>query len=124
MKTKEEIIASTIDESVDYVKRRLTDEGNYKIISVKEAFNIAEIYSEQVRPKWTNKKPKFNKECFFLAATKYKDNPWSVNLFQIVRIECDEGWYWGWCDGDGEEIDDLAELKAQFYMILPNPEGK
>lgn len=67
--------------------------------------------------KWVKVKPKFKKECLVIAANKFRGE-WEYNIYQIRRVEYEDIWYWGWCNGDGEECGDLEDFTAQFYCVL------
>ncbi len=42
----------------------------------------------------------------------------TIRTYLIQKIPCEGGWYWGWCDTDGEEIGDLADLTADEYFVI------
>ncbi len=67
---------------------------------------------------WTTKKPEFKEECLLLTACLIRDY-WEYEVYQIAKVESDEGWYMGWLTGDGEEYGDLADLTSQKYCVLP-----
>ncbi len=66
---------------------------------------------------WTNKKPKADKECLLLTAT-FISQQWEYTLFQIKKINFDGQWYWGLCNGDGDEWGDYSDLKADKYLVM------
>jgi hypothetical protein len=76
---------------------------------------------------WISAKPELDKECVLLTANfyrhpKYPENSyWSYRLFEIAKIECDEGWYWGVLE-EGMEWGDIADIKADMYQIVAIPQ--
>jgi hypothetical protein len=68
--------------------------------------------------KWISEKPEFKDECIVIAASLFR-NEWSYTLFQVKKVDGDDGWYLGWLTGDGDEYGDLADLHADKYLILP-----
>lgn len=97
-----------------------TDADKLAVVMMQEYaatdFNFVKI--EKVY-KWVKVKPKFNKECLVIAATKFINTEWEYNIYQITKIFDDDIWYWGWCNGDGEECGDLEDFTAQLYCVLP-----
>jgi hypothetical protein len=77
-------------------------------------------------PKWTTEKPELNQECLLLTANfikhaKYPEcSYWSYRLFEITKIESDEGWYWGILD-EGIEWGAIEDVKADLYQIVATP---
>lgn len=68
---------------------------------------------------WRKKKPQFTEECLLLVASFDDVNKfWNYSLFEISKITCDEGWYYGVCQ-DGKEWGDYYELEAELYCKLP-----
>ncbi len=67
---------------------------------------------------WTKRKPKFTKECLLIVASKFAKQ-WEYQIFKILKTGNEDGWYWGWFTGDGEEYGDIADLKAEKYLVLP-----
>jgi hypothetical protein len=84
----------------------------------------AEELSEQSR--WTSEKPELEQECLLLTASYIKSNRpfdcayWTYNLFEITKVEVEEGWYWGILQ-DGVEWGDIADLKADLYQVVTTP---
>lgn len=73
---------------------------------------------------WADEKPELNKECLLLTATFYKT--WEYKLFEIYKVEFDGEWYWA-ISLDGDEWGDIADLKADKYLVLsqlPKTESK
>lgn len=71
---------------------------------------------------WTDIKPEFNEECLLITAVSYRDQPYEYDVYIIAYVSSDEGRYMGWFDRNGEEYGDLADLKADMYLVLPlNP---
>ena len=68
--------------------------------------------------KWLTKKPKFDSECMVICGHKYKKKDWEYNFYLVKKVESDEGWYFGWFY-NGDEYDDLAEMTADIYYVLP-----
>jgi hypothetical protein len=82
--------------------------------------------------RWTKDKPKFEKECVLVTASKYNRNSEAIDydytIWQIKQIdsEDDDGnsaWYLGLLNGDGEEYGALEDLEADYYTIIPSPES-
>lgn len=69
---------------------------------------------------WTTSKPKFDREFSFATAHFWKDH-WEYKIWQIVKVDNPEGWYYGLCEGDGEEWGDHDDIQAKLYYILPEP---
>lgn len=72
---------------------------------------------------WVKEKPDLSKECLLMTAT-WIDGPyskyWDYKLWNILKVECPEGWYFGLHDQDYEEWGDYQEdLTADLYCILP-----
>ncbi|MES2428266.1 MAG: hypothetical protein V4560_14900 [Bacteroidota bacterium] len=74
---------------------------------------------------WQNIKPEFNKECFLMTETLYGTNK-EYRTWWIKKLctPVDEQWYWGWLELDGEEYGDIADLKADRYLVIELPEIK
>lgn len=64
---------------------------------------------------WSSKKPTFTEDCWLV--TNHKTG---YNIWQIKKIESDDGWYWGWLDSNGDEYGDIEDLDAEGYVVLPN----
>jgi hypothetical protein len=105
--TKEEIWGK----NVPGWKLSMTEKG------YRNALSAMEEYAQQVMG-WTTIKPDFKEECVLVTATKIKDY-WEYNVWCIAKVKCEDSWYMGWLTGDGEEYGDLADLKADQYLILP-----
>ena len=74
--------------------------------------------------RWTKRKPKLSKECLLIAATLI-DRKWDYALFQILKIDYADKWYWGICTADGDEWGDYTDLKADKYCEMkPLSENK
>jgi hypothetical protein len=67
---------------------------------------------------WSAEKPKPDKEFWFVSASYFKDH-WECRIWQVVKINGPDGWYYGLCDGEGEEWGDWEDLQAERYYILP-----
>ena len=67
---------------------------------------------------WTSKKPKFDKECLLITASKIANN-WEYSVWTIKQLNNEDFWYWGWLNGEGEEYGDLNDLRADKYLVLP-----
>lgn len=72
---------------------------------------------------WTRKKPKFDTECVLICAHQFRGN-WEYSIYQIKKVIYEDKWYWGWLNGDGEEVGDLSDLRAQIYYVMPMLSGK
>jgi hypothetical protein len=68
--------------------------------------------------KWLDEKPVFNFECLVIAANEFRGG-WHYMAFRIEKVDSEEGWYWGWLDGDGEEYGDLSDFDAEKYFLMP-----
>lgn len=80
--------------------------------------------SEMIFFRWTSRKPKFDSECIVICGNRWKNEAWDkeeweYTLYLIKRVECEERWYWGWLTADGEEYDDLRDMKADIYFVMP-----
>lgn len=64
--------------------------------------------------KWLTRKPEFDCEC--IVITESFD---SFGAYLIVKISDNDGWYWGWCDLDFNEIGDLAHMDENVYYLIP-----
>ena len=69
--------------------------------------------------KWTKERPRLgitHREDFILLTAKWWEHPpcWQYGAFEIIY----DG-YWKWLDLDGDEIGDIADLKADYYMTIP-----
>lgn len=67
--------------------------------------------------KWTKEKPEFKKECLLIVAHKWREH-YEYTVYQVKKLESDEGWYWGWLTGDGDEYGDIADLRADLYCVI------
>ena len=67
--------------------------------------------------RWVTKKPKFNKECLVICASKFIDT-WEYSLYQIKWIGLGNDLYLGWLTIDGEEYGDLNDMKAEKYLVI------
>lgn len=67
---------------------------------------------------WKNKKPKPTKECLLLTASYFAGN-YEYHLFQILKTDYEDKWYWGIYTADGDEWGDYADLKADLYLTMP-----
>lgn len=63
---------------------------------------------------WTTKKPEFTEDCWLV--TKSSDG---CELWEIKKVQSDDGWYMAWLDSYGEEYGDIEEMVSDFYFILP-----
>ncbi len=68
--------------------------------------------------KWTTKKPQFKEECLMIVASKIL-NKWEYFLFQVLKVDFEDGWYWGLFYGSEEAYGDIADLKADKYLVMP-----
>ncbi len=66
---------------------------------------------------WVSEKPEFTEECILLTHTVFR-NAHEYQAWQIVKIEAEDGWYWGLCNMEGEEWGALEDLKADHYKIV------
>jgi len=71
---------------------------------------------------WLTGKPEFTKDCILLTATEIRGK-WEYNSCMIIKIDSEddngnEVWYWGWCNMDGEEYGDIADMSADKYKII------
>ncbi len=67
--------------------------------------------------RWTKEKPKITKDCIVLTAIWWdSQRQWDYDAYLIVY----DG-YWRWCDMAGNEIGDIADLHADFYMAITLP---
>ena len=79
--------------------------------------SFAESYSkEQVQKAWITEKPEFTEDCWLVTA-----GGGGCEIWQIKRVESDDGWYWGWLDSYGDEYGDINDMESEFYLILPEP---
>lgn len=72
---------------------------------------------------WTKEKPVFTEDCVLVVADKFGDFI-SYDVYEIKQIDNGEGKYMAWLDGYGNEIDDIGELTAGLYCILPKHPDK
>ena len=80
--------------------------------------------SKMIFNQWLDEKPEFDSECIVICGDGSLAN---CSAFKILKINCyvDRTHilsYLGWCDMDGDEIDDLQELTAKKYFIVPTLE--
>lgn len=68
--------------------------------------------------RWTKKKPKPNKECVLIVATLIAGK-YDYDIFQILKTDFDDKWYWGIIDRYGDEWGDYSDLKADLYYAMP-----
>ena len=67
---------------------------------------------------WLTRKPKFTEACILITGYKFRKK-WTYDSCLIEKVDFEDKWYWGWLNMDGEEIDDLKELRAKkYYTIL------
>jgi len=67
---------------------------------------------------WSIQKPLFTEECLLITA-HLSGKYWEYTVYQIARVNGEQGWYMGWLTGDGEEYGDLADLRSQKYLTMP-----
>ena len=70
--------------------------------------------------KWTKERPRLgvtHREDFILLTATWweKNDCWDYTANQIIY---DDG-YWKWCDLDGDEIGDINDMVADYYMTIP-----
>lgn len=70
---------------------------------------------------WQNTKPEFNKECLLLTAC-FLPGGWEFQTWWIKKLISDDGWYWGWCNTEGDEYGDIADLTAELYQVIELPQ--
>ncbi len=70
---------------------------------------------------WTTDKPVFTEDCTLVTADLMQsDKPYyDYRIWRIEWLNMGEGYYWHWLTGDGDEWDDIADLKADLYLVLP-----
>ncbi len=66
---------------------------------------------------WVKDKPQLTEECILITHTVFRNNH-EYQAWQILRIESEEGWYFGLCTMDGEEWGDYEDLKSDHYKIV------
>ena len=66
---------------------------------------------------WTTEKPVADREFAMVTKIKFQDN-WEYAVWKVVKIDSEEGSYYGLCNGEGEEYCDYEDLAAQFYKII------
>lgn len=66
---------------------------------------------------WSKKKPKADKECLLLVAT-FIGGRWDYTLYQILKTEFEDKWYWGIFTADGDEWGDYSDLTAERYCRM------
>ncbi len=63
---------------------------------------------------WTTKKPEFKEDCLLFTANKIRGE-WEYHSWLIHNYNG----YMAWCELDGEEYDDIADLTAEMYLTIP-----
>lgn len=94
-----------------------------------EEIDFEQALSSTGEEKWVSEKPKEWQQCILLTATWDKrQKQWEFNSYYVVYIEGvndkeEAAWYWALCDINGEEWDDINDLKADLYQMieLPSP---
>ena len=66
---------------------------------------------------WSKRKPKPSKECLLLVAT-FIVGRWDYTLFQIMKTDFEDKWYWGLFTADGDEWGDYSDLTADRYCVM------
>lgn len=72
--------------------------------------------------KWQPNKPELTAECIILTAIWIKDY-WDIQMFEILKVDTDEGWYFG-IHSDHEEWGDYEDLSAELYYVIYPPTPK
>lgn len=85
-------------------------------ISVNEQSILDVKKTEMKKLNWTTKKPKFDRECLVICASKI-GKEWNYNIYQIQKAEYEDIWYWGWFD-NGEEVGDITDMQADKYAVI------
>jgi len=67
---------------------------------------------------WTENKPEFKEECYFVTATK-AGGVWYYGFWEIKSMFWDGAYYLGILNSDGEEWGEPDDLVADRYFILP-----
>ena len=81
------------------------------------ANSIKSVVSKMCSLRWSERKPKLSKECLLIIATLI-DRKWDYALFQIIKIDFEDKWYWGICTTDGDEWGNYSDLKADKYCEM------
>lgn len=85
---------------------------------------VKELHPQEVKGEkdgWINEKPEFDKDSIMITASWWNigDGYWEYSIWQIVKLESEEGWYWGLLMGDGDEWGALEDFRADKYKVLP-----
>lgn len=75
-----------------------------------------------IHNQWSDTKPEFTEECILITACKIKlplSHHWQYDLFEVIQINGEDGWYWGLCEPAGEQWGALEEFKADKYYTMP-----
>jgi len=65
---------------------------------------------------WQTEKPIFREDCILITST-FLNNQWEYKSWLIIRNK--DLQYTMWCEMDGEEYGDIADLKADRYKVVP-----
>lgn len=69
---------------------------------------------------WTTIKPPANQERLFISANWIgRAKQYDYKTWRITKCDAGDEWYWGLCDGDGEEWGEWDDLTADFYYEVP-----
>lgn len=68
--------------------------------------------------KWFSEKPTFSEECLVICASEI-NGVWDYTLFQIRKIDSEDGCYLGWLTQEGEEYGDLNDMHSDMYFLMP-----
>ena len=68
---------------------------------------------------WISEKPEFTEDCWVITGGKA-----GCEIWEIKKVESDEGWYMAWLDSYGDEYGDLNDMESELYLILPSTPDK
>lgn len=75
--------------------------------------------TREVESGWVSVKPEFTEDCWVITRTSQ-----GCEIWEVKKLESDEGWYMGWLDSYGDEYGDLKDMESDTYFILPKPPTK
>jgi hypothetical protein len=135
--TTEPIVDNELLSSIVKSVLCLRDDADVNEMDLSIIFNQIKQISKQyaasklnntIEDEWLDTKPEFNKECVFITATKYNRNSedleYDYACWQIKKLDGEDengnpAWYFGLLNGDGEEWGALEDLRADYYLIIP-----
>jgi len=96
----------------------LEDEKHWNTVMMNES--TPPSHQEQGE-RWITEKPEADHEFTLVTKTKClagTGQNYNYQVWNVIKFEDSEGWYYALCNGEGEEWGPYEDLSAQFYKII------